>query len=148
MQTLKPHRLVMAICALSTILLIASPLFSQTVTTVVGGDRGDGGAATKASIDWPLSLARDAAGNLYVSEFYGQRTRKVTLGGTNSTFAGTGIGGFNGDNISPNSAMLYYPSGLAIDSTGSLVFADGGNNRVRRIDASGIITTIAGTGVT
>jgi len=129
------------------LLLIALPLFSQTVSTVVGGDHGDGGAAAKASIDWPFSLARDASGNLYVAEFYGHRIRKVTPSGTITTYAGTGIGGYNGDGISANTAELYYPSGITFDPAGNLIVADGGNNRVRSINASGIISTIAGTGV-
>jgi sugar lactone lactonase YvrE len=128
-------------------LSFAFPVAAQTVTTVVGGDRGDGAAATKASIDFPTYLAQDSRGNLYVSEFFGQRIRKITPGGIISTYAGTGIAGYNGDNIAAATAQLNYPTGLAFDSAGNLVVADGGNNRVRKISPAGIITTFAGTGV-
>jgi len=128
-------------------LLVASPLFSQTVSTLVGGDHGDGGAATNASLDFPYSMAKDAGGNLYVSEFYGHRIRKITPAGTITTFAGTGIAGYNGDGIAAKTALLNYPTGIALDPAGNLVVADGGNNRVRAVSPAGIISTIAGTGV-
>ncbi len=147
MNRSKLSRVESVMFAFAAMLLMASALFSQTVTTVVGGDHGDGGTATKASLDFPFSLAKDASGNLYVSEFYGHRIRKVTPAGTISTYAGTGIAGYNGDGIAANTAMLYYPSGIAFDPAGNLIVADGGNNRVRKIDTSGTITTIAGTGV-
>lgn len=136
-----------AVLSCTTALLFALPLSAQTVTTVVGGDRGDGGRATNASLDFPAYVAQDSSGNLYVSEFDGQRIRKITPGGVISTYAGTGIAGYNGDNIAANKAQLYFPTGLAFDSAGNLVVADGGNNRVRKISPSGIITTFAGTGV-
>jgi len=147
---MKPSSLrvkISAVLAFATALLVAFPLSSQTVTTVVGGDRGDGGPATKASLDFPGYVAQDSSGNLYVSEPYGQRIRKITPGGIISTYAGTGIAGYNGDNITATTAQLYFPTGLVFDSNGDLILADGGNNRVRKIDHSGIITTIAGTGV-
>jgi sugar lactone lactonase YvrE len=146
---MKPSRLrqkISAVLAFATALLVAFPLSSQTVTTVVGGDRGDGGSATKASLDFPGYIAADSSQNLYVSEPSGQRIRKITLGGAISTYAGTGISGYNGDNIAATTAQLSFPTGLVFDSAGNLIIADGVNNRVRKIDHSGIITTIAGTG--
>jgi sugar lactone lactonase YvrE len=127
-------------------LLLSSGLIAQTVTTTAGGFVGDGGAATKASFEMPSYIAQDKSGNLYISDFSGQRIRKVTPAGIISTYAGTGISGFSGDDGPASSAKLSYPTGLVFDSAGDLILADGGNNRVRMIDPSGTITTIAGTG--
>jgi sugar lactone lactonase YvrE len=127
-------------------MLLASPLTAQTVTTTAGGFVGDGGAATKASFELPEFVAQDKAGNLYISDFSGQRIRKVTPAGVISTYAGTGIAGPGGDGGPATSAQLNFPSGLVFDSAGDLILADGLNNRIRKIDPSGIITTIAGTG--
>jgi trimeric autotransporter adhesin len=146
MKRSKLRNSVSATLACITGLLFAFSLSAQTVTTVVGGARGNGGRATNASLNSPNSVAQDSSGNLYVSEFDGQRIRKITPGGVISTYAGTGIAGYNGDNIAANTAQLYFPAGLAFDSVGNLVVADGVNNRVRKISPSGIITTFAGTG--
>ena len=127
-------------------LLLSSGLIAQTVTTTAGGFVGDGGAATKASFEMPSYIAQDKSGNIYISDFSGQRIRKVTPAGIISTYAGTGISGFSGDDGPASSAKLSYPTGLVFDSAGDLILADGGNNRVRMIDPSGTITTIAGTG--
>src|ERR1700674_43710 len=128
------------------VLLLASGLAAQKVTTTAGGFVGDGGAATKASFELPGFVAQDKSGNLYVSDFSGQRIRKVTPAGIISTYAGTGISGFSGDGGPASSAQLSYPTGLVFDSAGDLILADGLNNRIRKIDPSGTITTIAGTG--
>jgi sugar lactone lactonase YvrE len=129
------------------IALLVSCLTAQVVKTTAGGFVGDGGSATKASLDWPGYVAQDKSGNLYISDIGGQRIRKVTPTGTISTYAGTGIAGFSGDGGLATAAQLNYPGGLAFDSAGNLTFADQDNNRIRRISPSGIITTIAGTGV-
>ena len=131
---------------LAVTFLFTSFLPAQTVTTVAGGYLGDGGPATKAAFDGPISIAQDTSGNLYISEFYGQRIRRVTPSGVISTYAGTGISGFSGDGGPAKSAMLSYPTGLVFDSAGDLILADGVNNRIRMIDTTGKITTIAGTG--
>jgi sugar lactone lactonase YvrE len=127
-------------------MLLASGLAAQTVTTTAGGFVGDGGPATKASFELPGFVVQDKSGNLYISDFSGQRIRKVTPAGTISTYAGTGISGFSGDGGPASSAQLSFPTGLVFDSAGDLIVADGLNNRIRKIDPSGIITTIAGTG--
>lgn len=128
-------------------ILLVSSLAAQVVKTTAGGFVGDGGSATKASFAWPSYIAQDKSGNLYVSEFAGQRIRKVTPAGAISTYAGTGISGFSGDGGPASAAQLSFPTGLVFDSAGNLIIADQGNNRIRRIDPKGIITTIAGTGV-
>ncbi|HLY62799.1 MAG TPA: PxKF domain-containing protein [Terriglobia bacterium] len=121
-----------------------------TITTVAGngilGYSGDGGPATNAELAYPFAVAVDNAGNLYIADQFNARIRKVDASGTISTVAGTGTGGYNGDNIAATSAELYYPVGVAVDSAGNLYIADASNQRTRKVDASGTITTVAGTG--
>lgn len=119
---------------------------AQTVTTAAGGFVGDGGSASKAALQEPGFAVQDTAGNIYVSDFSAHRVRKISTTSKISTFAGTGISGFSGDSGPAASAMLSYPTGLAIDASGNIYIADGGNNRIRKVDTSGTITTIAGTG--
>ncbi|HWC96215.1 MAG TPA: IPT/TIG domain-containing protein [Candidatus Sulfopaludibacter sp.] len=93
----------------------------------------------------PAGLAIDSAGNLYVS---GRDcfVHKVTPGGTVSTIAGTGGAGFAGDGGPATKATLYFPNGVAVDASGNVYIADTANNRVRKVDTHGVITTIAGSG--
>jgi len=117
------------------------------VSTVAGGYLGDKGPATSAALDGPFNTVQDKAGNYYVSDRFKHRIRKITPTGTISTIAGTGICGYNGDNIKATTAMLCYPAGLTFDSAGNLYVADSSNERVRKISAKGQISTVAGTGV-
>ena len=122
------------------------------ITTIAGtgtyGYNGDGVAATSANLSYPShGVLVDASGNLIISDSYVDRIRKVTTNGFISTIAGTGTGGYNGDNIAATSAMIKNPYALVLDADGNLYFADGDNNRVRKISTTGIITTVAGTGV-
>jgi sugar lactone lactonase YvrE len=132
--------------ALAAVCLLSASLPAQRVRTTAGGFVGDGRSATAASFEIPAFAAEDKSGNLYITDFSGQRIRKVTPAGTISTYAGTGVSGFSGDGGPAKSAMLSYPTGLTFDPAGNLIVADGGNNRVRKIDTAGTITTIAGTG--
>jgi YVTN family beta-propeller protein len=116
------------------------------VSTVAGGYVGDKGPATNAALS-PFNTVQDKAGNYYVTDRYAHRIRKITPTGTITTIAGTGICGYNGENIPAKSAMLCYPAGLAFDSAGNLYVADSSNDRVRKISSSGKITTVAGNGV-
>jgi YD repeat-containing protein len=124
----------------------------QTITTLAGsatvtGTSGDGGPASLALLTHPESVLVDPAGNIYVSER--TRIRRIDRAtGRIATIAGDPVQwGFRGDGGPATQARLDGPRGLAMDSFGNLYFADVYNHRVRRIDTAGIITTVAGTGV-
>jgi sugar lactone lactonase YvrE len=122
------------------------------ITTVAGGATpadgvGDGGPATAARLDYPRGIALDAHGNLIIADDDAERIRKVdATTGIISTVAGTGVAGLSGDGGPATAAQFYFASGVVTDSAGDLFIADEGNFRVRKVDASGTITTIAGTG--
>jgi serine/threonine protein kinase, bacterial len=120
------------------------------ITTVAGtgiaGFSGDGGKATDAQLNLPSGVAVDREGNLYISDRSNDRIRVVSNKGIITTFAGTGVDGFKGDLGSAKKAQISKPFGLAIDKKGNLYIADRGNNRVRKINPQGIITTVAGDG--
>ena len=127
---------------------IATVAGSGAVNPLYDEDRGDGGPATDAIVAYPCGVAIDAAGNLFVTDTINHRVRKVDTTGTITTVAGSGDidnwGAYSGDGGSATSARLSFPVGLAFDSAGRLHIVDTGNDVVRRIDAQGIITTVAG----
>ncbi len=111
------------------------------------GYSGDGGPATEATFQGGLpGLAVGPDGAVYVTDRANQRIRKIDLGGLVTTVAGTGNAGFSGDGGPATQADLNNPEGIALDVNGNLYVADWMNNRVRRVDANGTITTFAGTG--
>ena len=119
------------------------------VTTVAGNGTyafsGDGGPATSASFQFPYSVAVDAAGNLYITDSVSDRIRKVSAAsGIVTTIAGSGVEGYSGDGGLATNAALFGPRGIVEDGNGNLYFGDVSNNVVRKIDAAGIITTVAG----
>ena len=120
-----------------------------TITTVAGnGQWGSGGdvvLATKASLI-PEGIAVDSAGNIFVSDWEHNSIRKVDTQGIITTVAGNGEYGFGGDGSSATFASLSYPTGVAADRFGNIYIADSGNNRIRKVDTQGIITTVAGDG--
>ena len=121
------------------------------ITTVLGtgrsGTSGDNGLGTKALLKKPKSVAL-YGGGLYVADL-SNRVRRLDLAtGIVTTVAGNGAAGYSGDGGPATLARLNTPQRIAIDSTGSIYIADTGNNRIRRVDGTtGIITTVAGTGV-
>jgi sugar lactone lactonase YvrE len=120
------------------------------ITTIAGtgiqGFSGDTGPASSATLDSPQGLALDTA-NLYIADTHNHRIRKLDLAtGIISTFVGTGIPGFSGDNAAATTAQLDLPTALTLDTNNNLYFADTGNHRIRKVSATGTITTIAGTG--
>jgi hypothetical protein len=122
---------------------------SGIISTVAGkgteGFSGDGGAATSAEL-YPWGVALDPSGNLYIADGRNYRVRKVSTSGIISTVAGNGTRGFSGDGGPATSAELGSPSGVAVDSPGNIYIDDEGNDRIRKVDISGIITTVAGGG--
>jgi trimeric autotransporter adhesin len=111
------------------------------------GYSGDGGAATNAELNWPISVAVDQDGNVYIADFYNYRIRKVGIDGTITTVAGNGIQGYSGDGGPATLASINGSLGIAVDTAGNLYIADANNSRVREVTVDGIIQTIAGTGV-
>jgi streptogramin lyase len=122
------------------------------ITTAVGsgekGFAGDGGPAAKAQLNGPFDICFDRAGNLYFSDTFNNRIRRVdAASGVITTVAGNGEKGFSGDGGPAVDAALNEPYGVVVDRAGNLYIADRLNRRVRRVDAgSGTITTLAGTG--
>jgi uncharacterized protein YjiK len=123
---------------------------SGNITTVAGngsaGYSGDGNPATSAQLNQPRGVAADSAGNLYIADSDNYCIRKVDSLGTITTFAGTGKYGYSGDGGLATSAQIGYPFGLALDAAGDLYIADADNHRIRKVDTSGKITTVAGGG--
>ena len=120
------------------------------ITTIAGNGRlgysGDEGPATTASIGRILGLALDASGNLFMADSVYSIVRMVDTSGIIHTVAGSGVPGFDGDGGPATSAHLFSPQSVLIDSGKNLYIADYGNNRIRKVDASGTISTFAGTG--
>jgi sugar lactone lactonase YvrE len=120
-----------------------------TIATFAGtgqpGFSGDGGLATSARLYAPEGVAVDGQGNVYIADRNNYRVRKVSPGGTITTFAGGGKPGSLGDGGLATSATLRSPSGVAVDGQGNLYIADRDNSRVRKVNRSGTITTFAGT---
>ena len=107
------------------------------ITTVAGDGNdtyaGDGSAATNASLNWPDGVAVDAWGNLYIADTFNQRIRKVDTNGIITTVAGNGTLGYSGDGGAATNANLYYPDGVALDTSGNLYIADSVNQRIREV---------------
>ncbi len=109
---------------------------------------GEGNPATAEPLYWPYSVAVNLSGDIYISDGLNGRVMRVdAASGKMYTAAGNGTWSFSGDGGPASTAALRNPQGIATDGTGNLYIADGGNNRVRRVDPAGIITTIAGDSV-
>jgi uncharacterized protein (TIGR03437 family) len=125
---------------------------AYTIPTFAGGNPlgpfgiGDNGQAASAFLSAPGGVAFDSAGNVYIADSGDQLIRKVGTNGIITTIAGTnGSPGFSGDGGPAKSAKLHNPSGVAVDSAGNVYIADASNNRIRKIDTSGNISTVAGS---
>jgi len=128
--------------------LIVSP--AGIINTYAGtgtlGHTGDGGPATAAELWGCYNIALDSIGNLYIDDEENDRIRKVNTAGIITTIAGTGVAGYGGDG-GPATTALIYPTAVAVDKSGNIFIAETENNRVRKVNAMGIITTFAGNGV-
>jgi sugar lactone lactonase YvrE len=123
-------------------------IIATVAGTGVSGFSGDGGPATAAQLYSPAAALLDAAGNFYIADQSNNRIRKVAATGIITTVVGTGISGFSGDGGPATAAQVYSPWGLALDAAGNLYIADQYNYRIRKVDASGVIITVAGNGTT
>jgi hypothetical protein len=128
-----------------------------TITTVVGfmnaqgigasGYGGDGGPATSALLNTPWGVTVDEFGYIYIADTFNHRIRRVKIeGGIIETAVGTGIPGYNGDGLQATAAELNVPFAVAFDAAHNMYIPDSANNRVRVVNPSGIISTIAGVG--
>jgi uncharacterized protein (TIGR03437 family) len=146
-------------------LFVASPPLNMVfkvdtkgILTIVAGNglqrfAGDGGPARAASLSSPTAVAVDGAGNVFILDAGNVRVRRVTPDGIIQTVAGNGNDGFQGDGVPATQASLSLkafggsrPNGIAVDTRGNLYIADRYNNRIRRVDSAGIISTYAGNG--
>lgn len=121
---------------------------SGKIITIAGstqGFSGDGGAAINAQLYTPFDVTTDPQGNIYIADAGNSRIRKIDANGVITTFAGNGTYGFAGDGGPATQARLSSTSGIATDGQGNLYITDYGNNRIRKVDANGIITTVAGS---
>ncbi len=119
------------------------------ITTIAGngslGNTGDGGPATAAKIGFTYGVAVDVFGNVYLSDYTNNVVRKVNTSGIISTVAGSGTAGYSGDGgPAANIAKLFKPRGIALDASGNMYIADDSNYVVRKVNASGVISTFAG----
>ncbi len=121
---------------------------TNIVTTICGqgtSGLGDGGPATAGTLNSPNGLCFDSWGNMYIGDEGNARVRKINTAGIISTYAGT-TAGYSGDGGAATAAQLQSPDGLFMDPFGNLFVADRYNYVIRKIDPSGIITTVAGGG--
>ncbi len=130
------------------------------ITTIAGTGKsctptsacGDGGPATSATFSFPTTVSVDSAGNYYIADEFANRIRKVDTTGTITTVAGTGmpctspLAGQCGDGGSATSALLASPFSAVVDAAGNIYIADSGDNRVRKVDTTGVISAYAFTG--
>jgi hypothetical protein len=124
---------------------------SGIISTYAGaggtGYTGDNGAATAANIGFPLGVAADGYGNVYISLYFSDIVCKVNTAGIINNIAGTaGINGFTGDGGPATAGQFDSPWGIASDGAGNVYVADNVNERIRRVNASGILSTVAGNG--
>lgn len=140
------------------IAVLMTPLFccGQGIITVVAGNgsigfSGDGGPATSATLGLPNGLEADSAGNFYIVDALNNRIRKVDTSGIIRTVAGNGLPLFSGDGGPATSAGFSIVGtaihqGVVVDHAGNIYLTDSGDNRIRKVDSAGNISTFAGAG--
>ena len=137
-------------CAVRDVAAADINLFAGVVvggTSPRCGYTGDGGPATSSELYYPYGVAVDSKGSVYIADEQEDVVRKVTAGTINTIAGIGGLAGYSGDGGPAANALLYNPEAVAVDPAGNVFIADTSNSRVREINAAtGIITTIAGTG--
>ena len=135
---------------LAWVVLVSYPAPAQLyyIDTVAGGGDGigDGGPAIEAKLETPQGIAVAADGSLFIADKHNDRVRKIDSTGTITTFAGSGERGPLADNVPAIESPVLGPAGVAVDLQGNVYIAESGRHRVRKVDSSGIISTLAGTG--
>ena len=125
-------------------------LTTQEVSAVAGDGAadytGDGGPALSASLKTPRGLVFDSSGNLYIADTGNNRIAKVGTDGNINTVAGNGTASTTGDGLIATSATLDTPAGVAVDASGNIFISEQSGHVVRKVNASGVISTVAGTG--
>ncbi|MFN4152006.1 MAG: hypothetical protein ACK4IX_13785, partial [Candidatus Sericytochromatia bacterium] len=131
---------------------------SGVITTIAGSGStgigngafsGDGGQATSARLNSPFNVYASRDGLLFISDTNNQRIRKIDLSGVITTIAGSStIASFSGDGGQATAAKLNFPNSVDFDGMGNMYIADTGNHRIRKVNLSGVITTIAGSSST
>ncbi len=116
--------------------------------TGTGGYAGDGGPASAARLRGPGGIATDAIGNIYIADSRNNVVRKVDTNNIITTIAGTGTAGYTGDGGAATAAQLRIPVGVAVDGAGNIYISDSRNQVIRKINTTGIISTIAGNNTT
>ncbi|MFY8097051.1 MAG: putative Ig domain-containing protein [Flavobacterium sp.] len=117
------------------------------VSTIAGNQSSPGyqdGNATSAQFDAPTSIAFDTFGNMFIADYVNHRIRKIDTSGNVTTIAGNGEAGFADGN--GTEAQFFYPACVATDASNNIYVADAGNHKIRKIDTSGNVTTVAGSG--
>ncbi len=143
---MKPLQLIFIVCSLFFIDICSAQIITTIAGTGTAGFSGDGGPASSANCNFTAAITRDIYGNIYFTDRDNNRIRKVDANGTITTIAGTGTAGFSGDGGPATLAQINKPIGIVITQNGIIYFTDNGNNRVRKINTDGTISTIAGTG--
>jgi uncharacterized protein (TIGR03437 family) len=130
--------------------IVSKVAVNGIITTVAGnlnrGYSGDGGLGVKAQLNAPFGVAVDSNRNVFIADSNNARIRRVSTGGIITTVAGNGTQHYGGDGGPATNAQLASPCGVVLDSAGNLFIADSGNNRIRKVSPTGIISTIAGKG--
>jgi sugar lactone lactonase YvrE len=152
-KPLQPVRFAGFAVSICLAFLVATSAFAADVTTIAGNGlaafSGDGGPATSAALSAPDDVAVAADGTVYVADAFNLRIRRISPSGVISTIAGNGTYGDAGDGGQATAAQLGSIEAIALSPADDVLYiADGGTNRVRRVDlTSGVITTFAGRGL-
>ncbi len=125
--------------------VVGTPNITTIAGSGVSGYSGDGAAATLARLQRPNGIASDASGNVYITDYSNNVIRKINPSGVITTIVGTSSLGFSGDGGPATAATVSSPFDVALDATGNIYFTDELNHRIRMVNTSGIITTIAGS---